>query len=155
MGQKKKALGTFLIIGFTLHNITEGIGIAAPLLKTSPRFRDFLLLGVIAGAPAIVGTWIGGFIFSPILGTLFLGIGAGAILQVIYVITKMLIEDHRTHKEPSVSWLNLSGFTIGLLIMYFTAFFVEFKGGLKRRPESMPLLEISTAPEYCMDLSPW
>ncbi|MFE5429327.1 ZIP family metal transporter [Peribacillus simplex] len=120
------ALGTFLIIGFTLHNITEGIGIAAPLLKTTPRFRDFLLLGVIAGAPAIVGTWVGGFIFSPIWGALFLGIGAGAIVQVIYVITKMLIEDHRKHNEASVSWLNLSGFAIGLLIMYFTAFFVKF-----------------------------
>ncbi|WHY54311.1 ZIP family metal transporter [Peribacillus simplex] len=120
------ALGTFLIIGFTLHNITEGIGIAAPLLKTTPRYRDFLLLGVIAGAPAIAGTWVGGFIFSPIWGALFLGIGAGAILQVIYVITKILIEDHRKHNEASVSWLNLSGFAIGLLIMYFTAFFVKF-----------------------------
>ncbi|MFY0758162.1 ZIP family metal transporter [Metabacillus dongyingensis] len=120
------ALGTFLIIGFTLHNITEGIGIAAPLLKTKPRFRDFILLGLIAGAPAIVGTWVGGFIFSPIWGALFLGIGAGAILQVIYVITKMLMEDHKKHLEPSVSWLNLSGFTIGILIMYFTAFFVKF-----------------------------
>ncbi|WP_191561603.1 ZIP family metal transporter [Metabacillus idriensis] len=120
------ALGTFLIIGFTLHNITEGIGIAAPLLKVKPKARDFILLGAIAGGPAILGTWFGGFIFSPIWGSLFLGIGAGAILQVIYVITKMLIEDHRAHREPSVSWLNLSGFTIGLLIMYFTAFFVKF-----------------------------
>ena len=120
------ALGTFLIIGFTLHNITEGIGIAAPLLKTKPSIKDFLILGTIAGAPAILGTWFGGFIFSPIWGALFLGIGAGAILQVIYIITKMLIEDHRTHKEPSVSWLNLSGFAIGMLIMYFTAFFVKF-----------------------------
>lgn len=125
-GLGEAALGTFLIIGFTLHNITEGIGIAAPLLKTKPKIRDFLLLGIIAGGPAILGTWFGGFIFSPIMGALFLGIGAGAILQVIYVITKMLIEDHRTHKEPSVSWLNLSGFAIGLLIMYFTAFFVKF-----------------------------
>lgn len=125
-GLGEAALGTFLIIGFTLHNITEGIGIAAPLLKTKPKIRDFLLLGTIAGGPAILGTWFGGFIFSPIMGALFLGIGAGAILQVIYVITKMLIEDHRTHKEPSVSWLNLSGFAIGLLIMYFTAFFVKF-----------------------------
>jgi zinc transporter, ZIP family len=120
------ALGTFLIIGFTLHNITEGIGISAPLLKAKPKMRDFLLLGTIAGAPAILGTWFGGFIFSPIIGALFLGIGAGAILQVIYVITKMLIEDHQKHKEPSVSWLNLSGFAIGMLIMYFTAFFVKF-----------------------------
>lgn len=120
------SLGTFLIIGFTLHNITEGIGIAAPLLKTKPSIKDFLILGTMAGAPAILGTWFGGFIFSPIWGALFLGIGAGAILQVIYIITKMLIEDHRTHKEPSVSWLNLSGFAIGMLIMYFTAFFVKF-----------------------------
>lgn len=79
-----------------------------------------------AGAPAILGTWFGGYIFSPISGALFLGIGAGAILQVMYIITKMLIEDHQTHKEPSVSWLNISGFTIGMLIMYFTAFFVKF-----------------------------
>lgn len=120
------ALGTFLIIGFTLHNITEGIGIAAPLLKMKPRIRDFVLLGLIAGAPAILGTWFGGFIYSPILGALFLGIGAGAILQVIYVITKMLINDHKKHLEPTVSWLNLSGFTIGLLIMYVTAFFVKY-----------------------------
>ena len=120
------ALGTFLIIGFTLHNITEGIGIAAPLLKMKPRIRDFVLLGLIAGAPAILGTWFGGFIYSPILGALFLGIGAGAILQVIYVITKMLINDHKKHLEPTVSWLNLSGFTIGLLIMYLTAFFVKY-----------------------------
>lgn len=120
------ALGTFLIIGFTLHNITEGIGIAAPLLKMKPRMRDFIILGLIAGAPAILGTWFGGFIFSPILGALFLGIGAGAILQVIYVITRMLINEHKKHMEPAVTWLNLSGFTIGLLIMYLTAFFVKY-----------------------------
>ncbi|EFV74995.1 hypothetical protein HMPREF1013_04768 [Bacillus sp. 2_A_57_CT2] len=120
------ALGTFLVIGFTLHNITEGIGIAAPLLKIKPKFRTFLLLGTIAGAPAILGTWFGGFVFSPIWGAVFLGIGAGAILQVIYVITKMLIEDQRKNLEPAVSWMNFTGFTIGILIMYFTAFFVKF-----------------------------
>lgn len=120
------ALGTFLVIGFTLHNITEGIGIAAPLLKTKPKIRTFVLLGTIAGAPAILGTWFGGFIFSPIWGAVFLGIGAGAILQVIFVISKMLMEDHKKNNEPFVSWMNFSGFTIGILIMYFTAFFVKF-----------------------------
>ncbi|PGS48721.1 ZIP family metal transporter [Bacillus sp. AFS041924] len=120
------ALGTFLIIGFTLHNITEGIGIAAPLLKTKPKISTFILLGAIAGAPAILGTWFGGFVFSPVWGAIFLGIGAGAILQVIFVITKMLVDDHKKHHEQSVSWLNLTGFTLGLLIMYFTAFFVKY-----------------------------
>ena len=120
------ALGTFLVIGFTLHNITEGIGIAAPLLKSKPKISTFVLLGTIAGAPAILGTWFGGFIFSPIWGAVFLGIGAGAILQVIFVISKMLMEDHKKNHEPFVSWMNFAGFTIGILIMYFTAFFVKF-----------------------------
>lgn len=120
------ALGTFLIIGFTLHNITEGIGIAAPLLKTKPKISHFVLFGTIAGAPAILGTWFGGFIFSPIWGAVFLGIGAGAILQVIFVISKMLMEDHKKNSEPFVSWMNFAGFTVGILIMYFTAFFVKF-----------------------------
>lgn len=119
------ALGTFLVIGFTLHNITEGIGIAAPLLKTKPKISQFGILGTIAGAPAIVGTWFGGFIFSPIWGAVFLGIGAGAILQVIFVISKMLIEDHKKINEPYVSWMNFAGVTIGILIMYFTAFLVK------------------------------
>jgi zinc transporter, ZIP family len=120
------ALGTFLVIGFTLHNITEGIGIAAPLLKINPKLSQFVLLGTIAGAPAILGTWFGGFIFTPIWGAIFLGIGAGAILQVIFVITKMLIEDNKRKNEPVVSWMNFTGFTLGILIMYFTAFFVKF-----------------------------
>lgn len=120
------ALGTFLVIGFTLHNITEGIGIAAPLLKTQPKISQFILLGTVAGAPAILGTWFGGFIFLPIWGAVFLGIGAGAILQVIFVIARMLIEDHKKNNQPTVSWMNFAGFTIGILIMYFTAFFVKF-----------------------------
>uniref|UniRef100_UPI003FA75A78 ZIP family metal transporter n=1 Tax=Paenibacillus sp. YIM B09110 TaxID=3126102 RepID=UPI003FA75A78 len=61
------ALGTFLIIGFTLHNITEGIGIAAPLLKAKPTLKTFLALAVLGGGPAIIGTWVGGFVFNQTL----------------------------------------------------------------------------------------
>lgn len=120
------ALGSFLVIGFTLHNITEGIGIAAPLLNEKPKLKTFLSLAVIAGAPAIVGTWIGGFAFSPVLSTLFLGIGAGAIIQVIYVITKHLFKESQEYRLPTVSWLNVGGMFAGILIMYVTAFLVKF-----------------------------
>src|SRR3954453_23204480 len=82
----------------------------------------------VTGTVRLLGTWFGGFIFSPILGAVFLGIGAGAILQVIFVISKMLIEDHKKNHEPFVSWMNFAGFTLGILIMYFTAFFVKFQG---------------------------
>ncbi|MCG5254730.1 ZIP family metal transporter [Brevibacillus thermoruber] len=120
------ALGTFLVIGFTLHNITEGIGIAAPLLSEKPKAGTFLSLAAIAGAPAILGTWIGGFAFSPVLSTLFLGIGAGAIIQVVYVITKHLFKESQENRLPTVSWLNLGSMFAGIVIMYVTAFLVKF-----------------------------
>jgi ZIP family zinc transporter len=120
------ALGSFLIIGFTLHNITEGIGIAAPLLKTKPTFKTFLALAVLGGGPAIIGTWIGGFVFNQTLAALFFGIGAGAIVQVIYVIFKMILRDSKAAGAPAVSWLNFSSLTLGILLMYVTALLVNF-----------------------------
>jgi zinc transporter ZupT len=120
------ALGTFLIIGFTLHNITEGVGIAAPLLKDRPTWRTFALLAIIAGAPAILGTWTGGFLFNPTFAALFFGIGAGAILQVIVVISKMILRESAVKGFAPVSWLNFSGITAGILLMYATAMLVKF-----------------------------
>ena len=120
------ALGTFLVIGFTLHNITEGVGIAAPLLKDRPTWKTFVSLACLAGAPAIAGIWAGGFLFNASLAALFFGIGAGAIVQVIYVISKMIIKEAREQQQPSVSWTNLGGLTLGLLLMYVTALLVKF-----------------------------
>jgi zinc transporter ZupT len=48
-------LGTFLVLGFTLHNVTEGIGIVAPLSQSRPPLRLFAGLALLAGAPAILG----------------------------------------------------------------------------------------------------
>lgn len=121
------ALGSFLVIGFTLHNITEGVGIAAPLVRgKTPRIRTFFGLALLAGAPAMLGTWIGGYAFSPFLAVLFLSIGAGAILQVIWEVGKLLLRDAQREGLPAVSWLNFAGITAGILIMYLTAFLVKF-----------------------------
>ncbi|MFZ0544934.1 MAG: ZIP family metal transporter [Candidatus Promineifilaceae bacterium] len=121
------ALGSFLVIGFTLHNITEGIGIVAPLMRNeTPALKTFALLAVLAGGPAILGTWIGGFAFSPFLATLFLSLGAGAILQVIWEVGRLLIREAQRHSEPALSWPNFAGLMAGILIMYLTAFLVNF-----------------------------
>lgn len=120
------ALGIFLVLGFTLHNITEGIGIVAPLMRQRPRFVHFVLLALLAGAPAMVGTWIGGFVFDPAAATVFLAIGIGAILQVIWEVGKMVARDAANHEEPVVSWPNLAGLMTGVAVMYFTAFLVKF-----------------------------
>ena len=120
------ALGTFLILGFTLHNITEGIGIVAPVIRKNPGLKHFALLALVAGGPAILGTWIGGFAFSPVLATIFLAVGAGAILQVVWEVGKLVIRDSSKLGLPAVNWVNLSGLIVGIALMYFTAFLVKF-----------------------------
>lgn len=120
------ALGTFLILGFTLHNITEGIGIAAPVVRQNPGFKHFILLALLAGGPAILGTWLGGFAFNPMLATLFLAIGVGAILQVVWEVGRLVANDSAKLGRPLVNWTNLSGFVVGVGVMYLTAFLVKF-----------------------------
>lgn len=119
------ALGTFLILGFTLHNITEGIGIVAPIVRKNPGLRHFLTLALISGGPAILGTWIGGFAFNPVLATIFLAIGVGAILQVVWEVGKLVARDSRNLGLPVINWVNLGGVVVGIALMYFTAFFVK------------------------------
>lgn len=116
------ALGTFLVVGFTLHNITEGVAIGAPMATDRPGALRLFGLAVVGGAPAILGVWIGGFTYAPLLAVLFLSIGAGAILQVIYEVGLLLISG----EERAVSWVNLNGVAAGLAIMYVTAPLVKF-----------------------------
>jgi zinc transporter ZupT len=124
--QGEAALGTFLILGFTLHNITEGVGIAAPIVRQNPGLRHFALLLLLSGGPAILGTWIGGFAFNPVLATIFLAVGVGAILQVVWEVGKLIARDTQRLGQPLINWVNLGGLVAGLAIMYFTAFMVKF-----------------------------
>lgn len=120
------ALGTFLILGFTLHNITEGVGIAAPVLNEKrPQFAHFGALALLGGGPAIVGTWIGGFAYSNLLSAVFLAVGVGAILQVVYEVGRLLLGDSARSKTPALSGTNLGGLTAGIAIMYLTALLVS------------------------------
>ena len=115
------ALGSFLVLGFMLHNTTEGLGIAAPLAADRPPFAHFIWLGLLAGAPTILGAWIGGFVYSPVFATLFLAIGAGAIFQVVYELGRLVV---RQSGDELMTTMNFAGFVAGLLIMYVTGLFV-------------------------------
>ncbi len=119
------ALGSFLVIGFILHNITEGVGIAAPVTRDRPRLSWFLGLLLVAGGPAVIGAWIGAFAFSPLLAIIFLAIGIGAIWQVIYEVGGLLYRDARRAGASVITWLNVSGLLVGIAIMYATAFLVK------------------------------
>jgi zinc transporter ZupT len=118
------ALGVFLILGFTLHNVTEGIGIAAPLVRERPGLQHFVGLALLAGAPAIIGTWIGAFVYSPFWATIFLAIGIGAILQVIVEVGRLIQRSQERAGEPALSWTTFAGVTAGVALMYLTALLV-------------------------------
>jgi zinc transporter ZupT len=109
-------LTAFLVLGFTLHNVTEGLGIVTPLARARPTLPQLAGLGMIAGAPTIIGTWSGGLAYSPILAVLFLSIGAGAIVQVVWEIGKLLTGEGKPLSAP----LNSIGFAAGILVMYLT-----------------------------------
>jgi zinc transporter ZupT len=114
-------LGAFLIVGFMIHNTTEGLGIVAPIARDEPTVRELALAGLVAGAPTIAGAWLGGLAYSPLLGTLALGIGAGAILQVIGVLYRAVARE-----TSGVIWtpLNALGVAAGIAVMYGTGLFV-------------------------------
>ena len=115
------ALSTFLIVGFAIHNTTEGFAIAAPLGRTKSIILKLIGLGIIAGSPAIFGTWIGGFSYSPITTVMFLSIGAGALFQVIISILQYIREENSNSlSSPSI----ISGVGSGLLLMYITSIFI-------------------------------
>src|SRR3989338_4816825 len=119
------ALGSLLVIGFMIHNVTEGVAIVAPLTRFVRQVGNFyfhlVIMGLLAGAPTIIGAVIGGFAYSPALAVLFLSIGAGAIFDVSYDIV------HYMSKGKWISIFtatNVLGFLAGLLVMYATGFLV-------------------------------
>ena len=118
-------LGTFLVLGFAIHNITEGIGIAAPIAKVKPPLWSFAALALLAGAPAVFGLWLGSLSYGPQWTALALGIGVGAILQVMVEVTAYLL---RQQGEARNAWLSpsiLAGFLAGIGFMYITAAVVK------------------------------
>ncbi|MDX1745201.1 MAG: metal transporter, partial [Halobacteriales archaeon] len=54
------SLGAFLVIGFMVHNVTEGPAIVAPVARGKrPSLWHFAAFGALAGLPTIAGGWIG------------------------------------------------------------------------------------------------
>jgi len=117
------ALGAFLIVGFMLHNSTEGLGIVAPIAGDRPKLRTLAGLGLLAGGPTVVGAWIGGAAYSPLLATLFLSVGAGAITQVVIALYKVVARETASD-VPLWTPLNASGLLAGLVVMYGTGLLV-------------------------------
>jgi zinc transporter ZupT len=117
------AFGTLLIIGFTLHNATEGLAIISPLAKEHPGIAGLVKLGLIGGLPTIAGAWIGGLVYSQVVAVVFLGLGVGAIIQVVLQILKQMgtgaaLRERLVHAPVAL------GLLAGFAVMYLTGILV-------------------------------
>jgi zinc transporter, ZIP family len=115
------ALGAALVVGFALHNTTEGLAIVAPTARARLSLGRLALLGLLAGAPAVLGAWVGASAFHPSVAALLFGVGAGAIAQVIVQILPQVRERDGRLLSPLVS----AGLLAGLLVMYATGLLVS------------------------------
>ncbi len=113
------SLGSFLIVGFMVHNVTEGLGIAAPAADEGTRLSwvRLALLALVAGAPTIVGAWLGGFVANDVLAALFFGAAAGAAFEVVAEVVRYV-----KRRDPAGlrSGYAIGGFLAGVAIMYVT-----------------------------------
>jgi len=112
-------LGSFLIVGFMIHNVTEGLGIAAPAAdeRAGVPLARLATLGVVAGAPTIVGAWLGGFAANDVLAALFFGAAAGAAFEVVAEVVRYVGK-----RDPAGlrSGYAIGGFLAGIAVMYVT-----------------------------------
>jgi len=116
------ALGTFFVVGFMIHNVTEGLGIATPIAEGGKvSFGRLAALALIAGAPAIPGAWLGGFVTSDVLGVLFFAGAAGAALEVVVEVVRYV-----ARKAPGGlnSGYVVGGYLAGIGVMYVTGLLI-------------------------------
>jgi ZIP family zinc transporter len=121
------ALGAFLVVGFAIHNTTEGLAIVAPLRRGEggrverPRLRRLIALGLSAGAPAILGAWIGSSAYDPSLAALLFGVGVGAIVRVIVQIAPAMRDGEGRLLNPTA----VAGMLCGIAVLYLTGLLVS------------------------------
>jgi zinc transporter, ZIP family len=115
------ALGAFLVVGFALHNTTEGLAIVAPIAHLKPTLGRLALLGLLAGAPAVLGAWIGAAAFNASLAAFLFGFGAGAIVQVIVQLAPGMRDDAGRTLHPGA----VAGLLGGLGLMFATGLLVS------------------------------
>ena len=115
-------LATVLVIGFALHNATEGFGIVGPLGTIRPSWTWLGLAGLIGGSPTFVGAIIGYQVHSDPLELCFYALAGGAIL---YVIGEIWTGMRRYGYRTLGLYLIAAGFLLGVL----TDLVVTYGGG--------------------------
>lgn len=115
------ALGAFLVVGFALHNTTEGLAIVAPIAHLRASLPRLVGLGLVAGAPAVLGAWIGAAAFNSSLAAFLFGFGAGAIVQVV----AQLVPSLRDGAGRTLHPVAVGGLLAGMAVMFATGLLIS------------------------------
>ncbi len=118
----KIGLATVLIVGFALHNATEGFGIVGPLGNVRPSWRWLGLAGLVGGGPTFLGTVVGYQVTSEPLELAFYAVAGGAILYVLLEVWSAM--RRAGHRE-----LGLTLLTVGFIAGVATDLIVVAGGG--------------------------
>jgi ZIP family zinc transporter len=116
------SLATVLIIGFGVHNATEGFGIVGPLGGERPSWGWLGRAGLLAGGPTLLGTLVGYQVNSSPLELLFYALAGGAVL---YVIGEIWMGMRRYGHHTLGLYLVAAGFLVGVA----TDLIVSYGGG--------------------------
>ncbi len=115
-------LATVLIVGFAVHNATEGFGIIGPLGDVRPSWTWLFVAGLVGGGPVFLGAIVGYNVSSEPLELLFYSVSAGAILYVVgEVWTAMRRLGHRE--------LGLAMLAAGVFLGMATEMVIAYGGG--------------------------
>ena len=116
------SLATVLIIGFALHNATEGFGIVGPLGDVRPSWAWLGVAGLIGGGPTFLGSMVGYAVTSQPLELLVYATAGGAILSVIGEVWNGM--RRLGHRE-----LGLAMLTVGFMVGVITDLIITYGGG--------------------------
>jgi ZIP family zinc transporter len=114
------SLAVTLIVGFGLHNATEGFGICGPMSGegSRPTWGFLAALGLIGGGPTFLGTVLGQAWTSQAVTVLFFAVAAGSIL---YVVQELLAVNRKYDHPTLVMWLVLAGLVLGFATDFVVA----------------------------------
>ena len=91
------------------------------MVNDRPSLARLAFMGVVGGAPAIAGAWLGGLTYSLPLGVLFLSVGSGAVFVVVY----QLFKTTQTDAKYAMPLTTFAGVTVGMLMLWVTGLFIK------------------------------
>ncbi len=110
------------MVGFIIQNITEGLGIIAPVLRDQSGLEEPGADGPGRRGAGDRGCLDRRFLAFAYIGVLFLAVGTGAIFEVVYEIAKLIQKDTTRQPMPLTVF---SGIVTGMLLLWVTGLMIK------------------------------